>query len=134
MTASCLRFCPIARVMSFAAVLVIDVFAVADPANHNNASLDIKQDSVIPHPQPICCLRFAQTLDVAMQTALQSLDLAQNLRALLRRELIQLLKGCFAIFDLEPVCIHPARSGSSEGGAGLCNCVGLDRAMCRTSS
>src|SRR5437667_1198756 len=98
MTASCLRFCPIARVISFAAVLVIDVFAVADPANHNNASLDIKQDSVIPHPQPICCLCFAQTLDVAMQTALQSLDLAQNLRALLRRELIQLLKCCFAEF------------------------------------
>src|SRR5438874_1818519 len=53
MAASCWRFSPMVRVISFAAVLVIDVFPVAGSADHSNLPLDIKQDAVIAHPQPL---------------------------------------------------------------------------------
>ena len=39
----------------FRASLVINALPVADSANHNNVSLDIKQDAVVAHPQPNLC-------------------------------------------------------------------------------
>jgi hypothetical protein len=53
---------------------------MSNPANDYNASFDIKQDPVITHAEPIHGLGTVQPLDVAVQTALQAFDLAENLR------------------------------------------------------
>ncbi len=59
---------------------------MADSSDNDNLRLDIEQDPIITHAQPISGLGFRQMLDVAMQSGFQPLDFAQDLRAKLRRQ------------------------------------------------
>src|SRR5205807_1011272 len=95
----CSRFLRMDRTTAFSAVLVINIFSVADSANDNNPSRHIKQDPVVAHAQPICRFMLLQALDISVQTLAQTLDLAQDLRSLPRRQAVKVLDCRLPVLD-----------------------------------
>src|SRR5208283_749385 len=88
------------------AALVINIFSIADSANHNNTTLDIKQDSIIAHAQAIHGLGLMQTFDVAMQSVFQTFNLAKNLGAFARGQIVKVIQSRRAVFDLITLAVH----------------------------
>src|SRR5437879_900290 len=94
------------RTTVFSAVFVINIFSIADPANHNNRARHVKQDPIIAHSQPIHRFGLMQALEVAMQTLSQSFDLAKNLGALTGRQTVEVIQCRRAVFDRVTMTVH----------------------------
>src|SRR5665213_41771 len=99
------------RTMVFSAVLVINIFSITDSADQNNIVRDIKQDAIIAHAQAIRGLGVMQVRDVAMQSVLQAFNLAKNLGAFARGQIVEVMQSGRAVFNLITLAVHRVASG-----------------------
>jgi hypothetical protein len=98
------------RTTVFSAVLVINIFSITDSADQNKIVRDIKQDAIIAHAQAIRGLGVVQVLDVAVKCVLQPFNLAKNLGAFARGQIVEVMQSGRAVFDLLTLVVHRVAS------------------------
>ena len=88
---------------------------MTDSADHDNSLCDIKRDSIIAHAQAIRGFGVVQVLDVAVKSVLQPFNLAENLGAFARGQIVEVIQSRRAIFDLITLPVHRVVLGSPQG-------------------
>src|ERR1039457_1411772 len=94
------------RTTVFSAVLVINIFSIADSADHDNTALHVKQDAIVAHAQAIGGLGIMEMLDVAVQPLFQTFDLAKNLGTFAGGQAVEVSQSRRAVFNLITLAVH----------------------------